>query len=143
MTYAESTPSPSPLLVRASAVLAAGGLAWLAKMAVIAATDGAEDGAADTITSIFYLSGVLLMAAGLAGIAVALTAGRPLVVRIVAGVVGFISWAVIYALIESIAKAIAGDAGPEWFPEEVGILATGAVLMTVGLLLLRPRRAVA
>lgn len=124
-------------LARAAAVLAAGGGAWLAKMAVIAATDGAVSGAGSTAASVFYLLGVALMAAGLAAVAVALTAGRNVVIRAAAGVVGLVSFFVVYVVVENIAKAIAGNAGPSWLEDEVGILATGAVLMTAGLLIAR------
>jgi hypothetical protein len=122
------------LLQRSSIVLAAGGLAWLAKMAVIAATDGAEGGTGSAVASVFYLLGVGLMPVGLAGVAVALAAGRHLVLRVVAGIAGFLSFFVSYVVLEGIAKAIVGDTGPTWLGDEVGILVTGGVLMTAGLL---------
>lgn len=128
---------PTSLLARAALVLAAGGFAWLAKMAVITATDGAVDGAASSTAGVFYLMGVALMAAGLAGVAVALTAGRHVALRVAAGVAGFTSFFVIYVMLESIAQAVAGDAGPSWMADEVGILATGAALMAAGLLIAR------
>jgi hypothetical protein len=122
------------LLQRSSIVLAAGGFAWLTKMAVIAATDGAEAGTGSAAASVFYLLGVALMPAGLAGVAVALAAGRHLVLRVVAGIAGFLSFFASYAVLESIAQAIVGDTDPTWLGDEVGILLTGVVLMTAGLL---------
>lgn len=117
--------------------MAAGGIAWLAKMAVIAATDGAVSGAAATTASLFYLAGVVLMAAGLAGVAVALASRRGLFVRALAGIAGLLSFFVVYMTLEGIAKAAVGDAGPAWLDDEVGILATGACLMVAGLLIVR------
>lgn len=124
------------LLPRAAAVLAAGGLAWLAKMAVITATDGAVASGANA-AGVFYLLGVALMSTGLAAVAVALTASRPVAVRALAAVGGFLSFFVCFMVLEGIAKAIVGDAGPSWLEDEVGILATGAVLMAGGLFLAR------
>ncbi|HKX69557.1 MAG TPA: hypothetical protein VJN29_20250 [Intrasporangium sp.] len=48
-------------------------------------------------------------------------------------------WAVSYTLIEGVAQSIVGDTEPVWLGEEIGIVGTGALLMTVGLLLVRPR----
>jgi hypothetical protein len=130
------------LLPRAAAVLAAGGLAWLAKMAVITATDGAvSDGA--TTASVFYLLGVVLMPVGLAGVAVALTARRHLVIRALAGLGGLLAFFVLYVLLDGVAKGLVGDAGPSWLPDEAGILATGMALAAAGLLTARPGAATA
>lgn len=118
-------------------MLAAGGLSWLAKMAVIAATDGAEQGTGDALASLFYLGGVALMAAGLATVAVALTAGRHVALRAVAGIAGVVSFFFAYVAIDGAAKTVSGDAGPTWFHDEVGILATGAIMAATGLLLVR------
>lgn len=136
-TTVSPTYVPTSFLARAALVLAAGGFAWLAKMAVITVTDGAVSGAGSAAASVFYVLGVALMAAGLAAVAVALTAGRHAALRVVAGVVGFLSFFVTYVVLESIAQAIAGDAGPSWMEDEVGILATGTALMTAGLLIAR------
>lgn len=128
------TNTNTQLLHRSSIVLAAGGLAWLAKMAVIGATDGAEAGTGSAAASIFYLLGVALMPAGLAGVAVAFVGGRHLVVRVVAGMAGFLSAFVSYALLESIAQGLVGDTDPTWIGDEIGIFVTGLVLATTGLL---------
>ena len=120
-------------LHRSSMILAGGGLAWVAKIAVIAASDGAETGFASTLAAILYLLGVAGMAAGLCALAVSLSAGRPVAVRVLAGVAGFVSFFAAYVAIESVAKGIAGDSGPAWFGDEVGILATGALLAAAGL----------
>lgn len=122
----------------AAAVLAAGGFLWITKFVVIAATDGALSGLPETVTSVLYLSAVALMAFGMAGVAVALLSGHHLAIRIAGAVGGLVAWAISYVVIEAIAQAIVGDTDPVWLGEEIGIVATGAVLMTVGLLLARP-----
>lgn len=121
-----------------AAVLAAGGLCWVVKFVVIAATDGAVSGTAESATPILYISAVTLMALGLASLGVALLAGRHIALRAAGAVGGLVTWVLSYMVIEGIAKAIVGDTDPVWLGEEIGIIATGAVLMTIGLLLARP-----
>ena len=95
-----------------AAVLAAGGLCWVVKFVVIAATDGATSGAADTATGVLYFSAVALMALGLAGLGASLLAGHHVVVRVLGAVTGVVTWAVTYLLLESIAQGVVGETDP-------------------------------
>jgi len=128
----------SKLFRLSAAVLAAGGFCWVVKFVVIAASDGAVSGMPDTATSILYISAVALMALGLASLGVALLSGRHVALQVLGAFGGLVAWVLSYMVIEGIAKAIVGDTDPVWLGEEIGIVATGAVLMTVGLLLARP-----
>lgn len=128
----------SKLYRPSAAMLAAGGFCWVTKFVVIAATDGATSGAPDTAVAVLYITAVALMAIGLAGIGVALFAGRHPLLRAAGAVGGLVTWVVSYMTIETAAKAVAGETGPVWLGEEIGIVATGAVLMSVGLMLARP-----
>lgn len=130
----------SRLLRPAAAVLAAGGLCWVVKFVVIAATDGATSGTPDAVTGILYLTAVTLMALGMAGLGVAVLAGRHPGLRALGGLAGLVAWWVTYLVVEGIAQAVAGDSGPAWLGDEVGIVSTGALLMTLGLLLVRSDR---
>jgi hypothetical protein len=126
----------------AAAVLAAGGLCWVIKFVVIAATDGALTGVADTATAVLWISAVALMALGMAGLGVSLLSGRHLALRVAGAFGGLVAWVLSYMLIEGVSMAIVGDTDPVWLGEEIGIVATGAILMTFGLLLVRrPRTA--
>ena len=131
----------SKLLRASAAALSVGGLCWVVKFVVIAATDGALTGVPDTVTGILYFAGIALMALGLSGLGVAVLGGRHLLVRALAAVGGLVLWAVSYTVIEAVAQSVVGDTEPAWLGEEIGILLTGAVLMTVGLLLVRRRSA--
>lgn len=133
----EAMNTSSKLFRLSAAVLAAGGLCWVVKFIVIAATDGALSGAPDTAASVLYLFAVALMALGLAGLGVAVASGRHVALRALGAIGGLVTWWVSYLLIEGIAQGIVGDTGPAWLGEEIGIVATGAVLMTLGLLLAR------
>lgn len=127
----------SKLYRLSAAVLAAGGFCWVVKFVVIAASDGAVSGMPNTATAILYISAVAFMALGMAGLGVALLSGRHVMLRILGAVAGLFAWVVSYMVIEGIAMAIVGDTDPAWLGDEIGIVATGAVLMTVGLLLSR------
>lgn len=120
-----------------AAALAAGGFCWVVKFVVIAATDGAVSGTADTATAALYVAAVLLMVLGSASLAVAQLAGRHVALRITGAIGGLLGWAVGYTVIEGVAKAVVGSTDPAWLGDEIGIVATGAVLMTLGLLLFR------
>lgn len=127
----------SKLFRLAASVMAAGGLCWVLKFVVIAATDGATSGLPDTLTAVLYITAVLLMVAGMAGLGVALLSGRNLLLRVLGGVGGVVTWVVSYAVIGTVMGAVAPDSGPSWLDDELEIVATGAILMTVGLLLAR------
>lgn len=129
----------SKLFRVSAAALAAGGFCWVAKFVVIAATDGATSGVPDTATAILYLTAVALMALGLAGLGVSLVIGRGRLLAPLGALGGLVAWWLTYLVLDAIAKAVVGDSGPSWMPDEAGIVVTGAVLMTAGLLLLRSR----
>lgn len=115
-------------------VLAAGGFAWMTKMAVIAASDGANSGVPDTATAILWTAGVVLMAFGTAGVVAALLWRRHVLLGVLGVPVGLVAWAVTFVLIEAAAQVVvAKGTGPVWLHEEIGILATGAVLTAAGL----------
>lgn len=127
----------SKLFKVSAAVLAGGGLFWVLKFVVIAATDGATSGLPDLLTAILYIAAVTLMAAGMAGLGVALLSGRHLLLRVLGAIGGLVAWVLSYAAIATVVQAVATDSGPAWLRDEVEIVVTGAVLMTVGLLLVR------
>ncbi|MGB9013226.1 MAG: hypothetical protein WCB95_10285 [Aeromicrobium sp.] len=128
----------SSKLFRLSAIaLAIGGACWVLKFVVIAGTDGAVSGLPLTAASVLYIGAVSLMAFGMAGLAVAALARRHVAIRVVGAVGGLVAWVLTYMVVEGIAQALTGNTDPAWLGEEIGIVATGAVLMTLGLVLLR------
>lgn len=129
----------SKLRTPAALVLAAGGFSWTTKIAVIAATDGANEGIPDTMTGVLWTAGALLMSVGTAAVLVAALHRRHVILRILGGLVGPVLWAVTYFAIEAVAQGVVGNAGPSWLNNEIGILCTGLALMGSGLWLARPR----
>jgi hypothetical protein len=125
-----TTPRPTTIL---ATLAAAGGAAWLAKLAVIVATDGAttDTGAA----AAFYLMGIVLLAIGSAAVGSRLAARRHLALKIVALATSPALFFLSYALLDGIAKTLVGDAGPAWLEDEAGITLTAAVWLVTGVLL--------
>jgi hypothetical protein len=127
MTHADRT-------IRTFALLAAaGGAAWLTKFLIILATDGAEDGAADTATSVFYILAVLLMCAGAATLTLRVANGRGRIAHVAAFVVAPFVFIASYMALDAVAVALVGDTGPSWLNDEAGIALTGAVWLAIGL----------
>lgn len=118
-------------------IAAAGGAAWLAKLAVIAASDGATDGTAEILAGILYLLGIVLLAGGASALTLRLARGGGRLAAGAAVLAAPVLFWLSYVAIEGVAKAAVGDAGPAWFDEEVGILMTGAVWLVVGLAALK------
>ena len=113
----------------AAATAAAGGAAWVAKFGVLTATDGGDS----ALVAVLYLLGVTLMAVGASWVLVRLAGDRPLPVAVGLGLLAPILFIASYALIDAVAKPLAGDAGPTWLADEVGILMTGLLWLAVSL----------
>jgi len=106
------------------------GAAWYAKLAVLAATDGAESGAVFALWALGMLS--LFVAAAAA--AMALLRGRHVVLRVVAGVLAVPIAFTLVNIADTIAKSI--YSGESWFRTEVGLLVIGAVAAMLGIVVL-------
>lgn len=121
------------------AIAAAGGAAWLFKFAVIVGTDGrtTDTGAA----AVFFVLGAVMMAVGAGTLTLRAARGRGS--TIVAALLAPLVWAASFAVLDPIAQAAVGDAGPGWLQDESAIALTGLVWLTAGLLALRPSRSLA
>ncbi|MBA2468923.1 MAG: hypothetical protein H0V37_05915 [Chloroflexia bacterium] len=113
-----------------SIAAALGGLSWLAKVAVIIATDGKvnDEGAA----AFFYLLGVALMAIGSTAVGSQLAGGRSWWVLAVAVALSPILLVVSFAILDGVTKPLVGDRGPTYWGDEAGILVTGVVWLMIG-----------
>ena len=118
-----------------AAVVTAGGLAWLAKLGVIAATDGrvTSSGAA----AVFFVLGALLLAAGASAPVMRLLRPARRWTTALALASGPLLFGLTFSLLDGAGKGLVGDAGPSWLPDEAGILATAVVWLVIGLALLK------
>lgn len=117
-----------------SIAAAFGGLSWLAKVAVIIATDGKvnDEGAA----AFFYLLGVALMLIGSTAVGTLLAGHRSRLVVAVAVVLSPIVLFVSFAILDGLTKPLVGDRGAAYWADEVGILTTGLAWLLLGMCML-------
>jgi len=118
-----------------SIAVALGGLSWLAKIAVIIATDGKVDN--EGAAALFYLLGVALMMTGSTAVGVLVTGHRSRLMLIMAVVLSPIVFLVSFAFLEGVTKPLLGERGPAYFGEEVGIMTTGLAWLMIGVGLLK------
>lgn len=115
--------------IRILALLAAaGGAAWLAKFAVIVATDGAVDD--EGAAAVFFILGAGLMAAGAATLTLRLARGAATVIT--AALAAPCLWAASFMVLDPLAQGAVGDAGPAWLQDESAIALTGVVWLALG-----------
>jgi hypothetical protein len=114
----------------ASAVAALGGAAWVTKVAVLTATDGDDS----LVVGLLYICGAIGITVGASWVGVRLAGERSLPLAVFVGALGPLLAFVAYdSVLDPLAKAALGDAGPGWFEDEAGILATGLVWLAASL----------
>ena len=122
--------------MKAAAVAAvAGGVLWLGKQVVIAASVPATGGPPPESTpiAVLYLSGAALMVVGASGVVARLTVGWMAALRVVLAVVvsPMIFWGV-FTLTDMVCDAIAGPDAGWWWPGEGAILITALLFAAAG-----------
>ena len=118
-------------------VFAAGGALWVLKVLFIALNDAMGRDIDSLPVPIFYLGAILLMTLGATGVGLALARNAPLWVQLLAAVGGVLGLFLLYTVLDAILEAVFGDAGPSWLRDELGIVATGIVVLIAGVLLAR------
>lgn len=114
---------------------ALGGLSWLAKIAVIVATDGRLD--SDGAAAVFFILGAALMVIGATAIGVLLAGHRSKVMLAVAVALSPILFVVSFVILDSVAKPLATDRGAAYWKDEAGILVTGVAWLAIGIVILK------
>lgn len=118
-----------------SIAAALGGLSWLAKIAIIIATEGKvnDEGAA----ALFYILGVALMAIGSTAVGVRLANRRSSLLLIGAVVLSPVVFFVSSSVLDGIAKPLLENRGPAYWEDEAGIVVTALIWLLLGITLLR------
>ena len=116
-----------------AALCIAGGAAWLVKLVVLAATDGADSAPVAAL----WFTGAIGIVLGSVGLGVWLTARAPVGARIAAGVLSPLVALVSFSILDGVVKPLLEDFGPSWMQEEWGILATALLWLAIGLALRR------
>lgn len=118
-----------------SIAAALGGLSWLAKIAIIIATEGKvnDEGAA----ALFYILGVALMAIGSTAVGVRLANRRSSLLLIGAVVLSPVVFFVSSSVLDGNAKPLLENRGPAYWEDEAGIVVTALIWLLLGITLLR------
>jgi len=111
----------------------AGGVAFFVKLAVLAATDGAESIAVAT----FYFLGIGLCAVGSVGIALRLLRRFPRALRIVGVVLSPVAFFATFLFLDSIAVPPTREHVPNWAEVEAGVFLTALIWLGAGAWALR------
>jgi ACR3 family arsenite efflux pump ArsB len=130
-------------ITAAAAAAVTGGLCWVAKQGVIAATVPSTGGPPpeSLAIAVFYLLGAALMAVSGSGLVALMTVGRPMLLRVAVALVvsPLIFWGT-FTLVDMVVDAVAGPDAGWWWPGEGAILITGLLFASAGAVALVRRR---
>jgi hypothetical protein len=115
-------------------LLTGSGLAWLAKLAVIAMQGPDSEGG---FIAVFYFLGVGLLLIGCAALAWALVDRAHIALRVLASLGGAFAAIVLFIVLDGVLPVF----GPDWFEGEQAIFATALVALAAGLYGLSSRSA--
>jgi hypothetical protein len=97
----------------------AGGLGWLVKVALIWGNDGTNTD--EGLVAVFYFLGLASLVVAAAAAGVWLTVNRPVVMRVLAGILGVVVMFVLFSVFDAVLSPLASDG--HWFQQEVEIVA--------------------
>jgi hypothetical protein len=112
----------------------AGGLAWLCKLVVLAATDGEESAGVAT----FYILGLSLLTIGSIGIALRLLTGRPRWLRVIGALLAPFAFLALFSLLDSTLVPLTDEHVPKWAEVEAGVFTAAVLGLVAGFWALRP-----
>jgi hypothetical protein len=118
-------------------VFALGGAIWALKIVFITLNDVIGRPTDGFPVPIVYLSGILLMVVGATAVGIALLRRFPWWAQVPGAFAAVFALLALYVVLDGILKPTFEGVGPSWLYEEVGILATGAICLAGGVLLLR------
>lgn len=118
-------------------LFAAGGALWVLKVVAITLNDLTDRDTDSMPVPVLYLSAVFAMAIGVTSVGIAVLRRSAWWAQLLGAVVALLVLFVLYAVLDETLKAAFDGVGPSWLHEELGILATGAISLVVGLWLAR------
>jgi len=116
-------------------VFALGGALWVLKVTLITANHLSGRDVDSFGVPVLYVAAVILLAIGATAVGAALVRRYPRWAQVLAAVVAIPVLIFLYQAIDAVLKGLFGDVGPWWLPEELGIVATGALCLVGGVLL--------
>ena len=100
-----------------------GGLSWLVKVALIWGNGGTNTD--EGLVAVLYLLGLASLVVAVAAAGAWLTASRPVVVRVLAGILGVVVMFVLFSAFDAVLSPMVSDG--HWFQQEVEIVAAAPV----------------
>jgi hypothetical protein len=122
----------------ATGLVLAGAVAWLVKFGIIVTMETTDGNIG---TAVFFLTGFVLLLLGAAALGVWLARKLHVVLRVVAGLIGAAVFFMSMNWIDTGAKSVIGDLGPDYITDEWGILAAAITWLLVGLAAVQRSRA--
>jgi TRAP-type uncharacterized transport system fused permease subunit len=116
-------------------VFALGGALWVLKVTLITANHLLGRDVDASGVPVLYVAAVTLLALGATAVGAALARRRPWWAQVLAAACAIPALILVYSVVDAVLKGIFGDAGPSWLADELGIVATGALCLAVGVLL--------
>jgi hypothetical protein len=118
-------------------VFALGGALWVLKVMFVTLNDAIGRATDALPVPVFYLSAVLLMVIGATAVGSAVLRRFPWWAQLLGAVAGVVALWALYIVLDGILKPTFDGVGPSWLHEELGILATGAICLVIGVVLAR------
>lgn len=118
-------------------LFAAGGALWVLKVVTVTLNDLTGRDTDSMPVPVLYLSAVFAMAIGVTAVGIAVLRRSSWWLQLLGAVVAFVGLFILYTVLDETLKAAFEGVGPSWLHEELGILATGAICLVVGVSLAR------
>jgi hypothetical protein len=118
-------------------LFALGGALWVLKVTLITVNHVQGRDVDSLGVPVLYVTAVLLLAIGATAVGAALLRRHPWWAQLLAAVAAVPALIFLYEAIDTLLKSVAGNAGPGWLADELGIVATGALCLVGGVLLAR------
>jgi hypothetical protein len=114
---------------------ALGGALWVLKVTLITANHLLGRDVDASGVPVLYVAAVALLALGATAVGAALARRRPWWAQLLAAAAALPALILVYSALDAVLKALLGDVGPSWLADELGIVATGALCLSGGVLL--------
>ena len=118
-------------------VFAVGGALWVLKVVFITLNDVMGRDTDALPLPVLYLSAILFMVVGATAVGIAVFRRFPWWAQLLGALAAVVALWVLYFVLDGILKPTFEGVGPSWLHEELGILATGAICVAVGVFLAR------
>ena len=116
-------------------LFALGGALWVLKVCLITVNHLQGRDPDSFGVPVLFIGGVTLLALGVTAVGAALVRHYAWWLQLLAAIAAVPALVLLYEAIDALLKGVAGDVGPAWLADELGIVTTGALCLVGGVLL--------